>query len=1041
MKSIIEYFVNRSFVVNLISAFIIFAGVVLGSMIKRDLIPPFEWKSVNVSVSLPGASATEVEKYLAYPIETALQGLPHSKEITTRSTSGTLNIQVYFNASHDQMSESVEQIRSRIQAINWQLPSQSRDINVSQNKVDSVFHMGIALENFDFHNPTHRQWVKRLAEKIRQVKGIIDVSEEMNSQNLYIQIHPEKLAPYEISVAEIRTKLQESLSYSPIGQVDFDEKTFSVEIQRPTEAIEAFKKMAIRSNKTGNVIYLEQLADIELKIDEVKASHKFNGNPVINLYTRKDITSDSILLKEKVQKILDDTNEKLPEGVRASVFIDTPKLIESQLETLKNNGLFGMILVLIILTLFFNWKVSLATSFGIPIAYCGTLIALYGFGISIDIISVVGMILVLGILVDDAIIIAERYIENLEEGMAPKEAAIAASKDLMIPVTGTVLTTVFAFTPMVLLESEIANVFYAVPIVIIVSLTMSWLESFFILPNHMQHFIKKAPQQSQFQFFEKIKSLYLKIINLVLRFRYLVVIFLVGFFVASGWVAKNKIQQEFWFNISRERIAIKITLKENISLKYTEKVLQPIEDYLVTLPKDKFQFIQTDVGNMWTRGRQYEGYRYAKIMLHIHEDITNPSVIKKEFTKKLKDYFEEYQKKDSRIETVRIGSEMNDQDDQKKDMISIDVSGNEDVDYLEIKEAITAQITQNKAKLEMVKEVNEFDEKWVFTPDTNKLARYQMNLGNITSQLRSFFVPHELMQLRMNGESKWIYTQVKRDKPISHNELKNLSVLNNIGLSVPLSNLGTWSKKKQLGNIRHQDGKRMFTFDLAFEPTEEMNVIKAKEEGQKIANYLTEHYPTYNIELRDADRAEASSRAWALKVAFLCIVLVMFTLALVLNSITLPFLVGLPIPFGLMGIVWALYLHDMKMGIMSLIGLIGTVGVSVNDSLIMVDQIMKRAQKAGGLLRDHIINGAASRLRAIILTTVTTLGGVFPMAYGIGGESGYTQPLAFSLGWGLFFSTFLTLFALPAFMEIRRDFSRLFQWTKDRIRHRQLKSH
>ena len=226
MKSVIQYFVNRSFVVNLLSAFIIFAGLVLGSMIKRDMIPPFEWKSVSVSVSLPGASATEVEKYLAYPIENALQGLPHSKEITTRSTSGSLNIQVYFNAGHDEMAESVEQIRSRIQAINWQLPSQSRDITVSQNKVDSVFHMGIALENFEATNPEHRLRVKRLAEKIRQVKGMIDVSEDMNKQNVYIEIHPDKLAPYEISVAEIRTKVQENLSYSPIGQVDFDEKTF-----------------------------------------------------------------------------------------------------------------------------------------------------------------------------------------------------------------------------------------------------------------------------------------------------------------------------------------------------------------------------------------------------------------------------------------------------------------------------------------------------------------------------------------------------------------------------------------------------------------------------------------------------------------------------------------------------------------------------------------------------------------------------------------------------------------------------------------------
>ena len=151
------------------------------------------------------------------------------------------------------------------------------------------------------------------------------------------------------------------------------------------------------------------------------------------------------------------------------------------------------------------------------------------------------------------------------------------------------------------------------------------------------------------------------------------------------------------------------------------------------------------------------------------------------------------------------------------------------------------------------------------------------------------------------------------------------------------------------------------------------------------------------------------------------------TLALVLGSLTRPLVLDCPIPFGLTGVIWALYFHDMPMGIMSLIGLVGTVGVSVNDSLIMVDTIMKKKKQKGFLTRNHIIEGASSRLRAIILTTSTTLGGVFPMAYGIGGESGFTQPLAFSLGWGLLFATFLTLFILPACLEIRRDFQRWIQ--------------
>ncbi len=1033
MNRIIEYFISRSFVVNLISAFIIITGITLGTMIKRDTIPPFEFNSVDVSISLPGASATEVEKYLAFPIEQALQGLPHAKEITTDSNSGRFQAQVFFNPGYNKINESVEQIRSRISAISWQLPEQARDVTVAQNKVNEVFHMGIALEGFDETNTVHRQLAKKLSDDIRNVSGIIRVSEEMNSQNVYIKLNPTAIARNQISIAEIRNRVQAALSYSPIGKVDFDEKTYSVEVERPAEALDTLRNLAIRGNATGDVLYLKDLAKISMQVDEIKQHHRYNGKSVINIYTRKDTTSDSISLKGQVMTILDEFNTTLPEGLSTSIFADGPKFIQQQLSTLTNNGLFGLILVLIILTLFFNWKVSLAASFGIPIAYCGTLVALYAFGIAIDIISVVGMILVLGILVDDAIIIAERYVENLEKGLAPKEAARAASSDLMLPVTGTVLTTIFAFSPMVLIDSEIAVIFYAIPIVIITSLAMSWMESFFILPNHMQHFIKTVPKHTtETSFFLKTKEAYKRLLARILHFRYVAVGLLLVFFVVSGWVAKNKVQQQFWFGANRERIGITVTLKESPSLSHTESVIEPIEKYLMSLPKDKIQGVSADIGEMWSHGRNYVGYRYARISLHINENLTHPGKVKTEYTKILKDYFKE--NTPETIEKIQVGWEMNDQDDKKKKMISIDVTGNEDVEYLDLKATITDQIEKNKAGLELVKEVNEFDEKWVFSPNTRSLARHQMTVDQITSQLRSFFVPHELTQIRMNGEAKWLYTQVQRDKVVSQAELNQMTVLNSKGLAVPLRTLGSWSKKKQLGTVRHKDGKRQFSFDLSFEPTDTMNITLAKEQGQKITDALAKEFPTYSVELRDADRAEANSRAWALKVALLCIMLVMFTLSLVLGSITLPFIVGLPIPFGLMGIVWALYLHDMPMGMMSLIGLIGTVGVSVNDSLIMVDQIMKQGEKnLKGLTRAHIIDGASSRLRAIILTTVTTLGGVFPMAYALGGESGFTEPLAFSLGWGLFFSTFLTLFALPAFIEIRRDVSTGFGILKRKL--------
>ncbi|MCJ8275838.1 MAG: efflux RND transporter permease subunit, partial [Bdellovibrionales bacterium] len=360
---------------------------------------------VNIRVSLPGASATEVEKFLAFPIESALNSLPNMEQMDSTSEVGRLRMKIYYSAGYKDIDEAIELIRSRIDGIRWQLPEQSRDISVTQEKVDEVFHMALSLENFVETDPEHRLIAKKIRDEITAIPGIVRAGLAMNQQNVYVKLDADKLKRNEISIAEVRNGIRNALNFSPIGKVDFDEKTYSVEVERPAEALETLNQLALRSNMSGDILYLKDVATVGLQIDEIKDSAKYNGHPCVNIYSRKSVDADSIALKGEVLKVIEKNNKLLPEGMKINVFIDTPKFIENQLGTLTNNGIFGFILVLLLLTLFFNFKVSLVTSFGIPIAYCGTLIALYMLGISIDAISVVGMLLVLGILVDDDIII------------------------------------------------------------------------------------------------------------------------------------------------------------------------------------------------------------------------------------------------------------------------------------------------------------------------------------------------------------------------------------------------------------------------------------------------------------------------------------------------------------------------------------------------------------------------------------------------------------------------------------------------------------
>ena len=338
------------------------------------------------------------------------------------------------------------------------------------------------------------------------VSNIWDTSRK---RDIYVQFDPIKLRQYHLSTTEIRQKLLEYLTYSPVGQITSNEDTFSVELSKFNENLESLRRFPVAMNSTGQNLTLGQVADVDFKLEKQTRLDLVNGEESVLIWLRKGMEADTIDIKDKVEKVINDFNDELKNrsetsALKINILYDGPHFIQQQLDVLKKNGIVGLILVLCVLILFLNSRIALMTALGIPVAYFGAFAVLSVLGISIDLISIIGLILVLGMLVDDAIIVSERYSENLEKGLTPKDAAFQAAKSLMVPVTGTVLTTAVAFAPILFLSSEMAIVLFAVPIVIISTLTFSWFESFFILPNHLYHFVKRPPNPKATYYFNKI---------------------------------------------------------------------------------------------------------------------------------------------------------------------------------------------------------------------------------------------------------------------------------------------------------------------------------------------------------------------------------------------------------------------------------------------------------------------------------------------------------------------------------------------------------
>ncbi|PCI27025.1 hypothetical protein COB52_05515, partial [Candidatus Kaiserbacteria bacterium] len=737
IEKIAGYFVDRSFLVNLISGFVCIAGLLVFFNMKRDLVPPFEYQKIDIEISAPGASPEEVEEFIAFPIEETLKGLPGVEKMTSNSRNGSLALTLYFKASFDRMSEMVEHVKSQIDSLRPRLPEAVRYTNVKRSRRDQVFFTWLAFQNFDEENVEHRKHIRRFSKTMGKIDGIVLVDPEIRPRDLYIEFDAAKLEKYDVSLDQARSFLAQVFQMKPIGQLSKDESTLNFEIKKIQRTPKGLEKLPLAGNRIGSVVTLGDVAQVSYKLTAKANIFHYNGDESVGVLLLKDRSSDSIDLKEIFEKKLVVFNKTLPEPLSVGAVSDGPQFIIKQLDVLRNNAMFGIAFVFLLLIIFLNWRSAIMTLAGLPIAYLGTMLILSYLGIDIDLISIIGLILVLGILVDDAIIVSERYVENLSSGMTPRDSAIQSVRALIVPVTGTVLTTIVAFLPILIIKSEMAIVLRAIPIVIIAALLFSWIESFFILPNHLAHFAKKARQSRIESSFAKIQRGYRRLLASTLRFRYLALIVIGGVFALSIYIAKEKLKHDFKLRVSSQRVAIYPILKKSESLDFTYEKIKALEEFALSLPKSQVSVVTTWVGEIWKDGRRYHGNRFAKINLYIPESASSPSKVKKQLVQLLTERLKTF--KTDEFQEVTIVEQRQGDKEEKKDLVSIRVQGDESSEFEQIESEIEKAALKTMGISKYVKDPDAYQETWRFQPNTHALVQYKIDLKSFRRQLKHLF--------------------------------------------------------------------------------------------------------------------------------------------------------------------------------------------------------------------------------------------------------------------------------------------------------------
>ena len=488
MKKIIEFFINRSLLVNLLSVIVIIIGVLSVMALKKAIFPSVNFDIIVIQTSYPGTTPEDVEKLVTIALEREIKSVDGIEELNAMSMEGQSILFLKLDPDYDS-DEVLTDVKDAVGSVN-DLPDEAKIPRVTMRKTTqrSILRIALTGEN----ERAVRTLAKDLRDQIEQIPRIAKVElEGYRKEEIVIEISPKKLDQYQITVNEVVRAIKGRNMNLPGGKIETPTEEILIRTRGEFKDVEDIKNVVIRSNNTGANIKIFQVANVRLSLNKSSVFHRAQKSNAIYLNVKKKFTSDIIKTTNQVKKKLNKFfSLKKDSGVSYIIVDERAFFVERRLGVLTSNGLFGLALVIGVLLLFLNLRVSLVTALGAPIAFLTAFAVMDVMGISINLISMFGLILVLGMLVDDAIIVAEHFYQYIEDGLPPRQAAITAAHETMWPVTATIVTTMLAFGSLFFMGGIMGKFLWPVPAVVIICLAASWFECFFILPSHLADFVK-----------------------------------------------------------------------------------------------------------------------------------------------------------------------------------------------------------------------------------------------------------------------------------------------------------------------------------------------------------------------------------------------------------------------------------------------------------------------------------------------------------------------------------------------------------------------
>ncbi|WP_432798998.1 efflux RND transporter permease subunit [Poriferisphaera sp. WC338] len=1021
----IAWMAGNSVAANLIMVVLLIGGALFAFTANQEVFPEFELDVVNVSVAYPGASPEEVENGIVLAIEESIRGISDIKEVTSSAREGAGSVSAELITGVD-AQKTYQDIKTAIDRITT-FPEEAERPTVTLAERKHSVLKGV------IHGPVSDKLLREIAEQVRvrllDSPNITQVDIAWGKPlEISIEVPKDTLRAYNLTLNQVAQRIQRAAIELPSGGIKTTGGEILLRVDERKELGSEFAEIPIITTSQGSAVLLKDIAIIKDDFEDVDMVYTYEGEPAIQLNVFRVGNQSPRSVSQAFQNLMPEIQAALPPGIVIDIEEDDSIILDQRIDLLTRNAYIGLSLVFIFLGIFLEARLAFWVMLGIPISFMGAFLFLPTMDVSINMISLFAFIIALGIVVDDAIVVGESVYEYHQRGMSFKDAAIRGTREIAVPITFSILTNIVAFLPMALVPGRMGKIFRVIPIVVIIVFLISLFESLFILPAHLAHqkdartkigaWFHHKQQAFSHGFVHFVKSTYGPFLRFSLNNRYIVLATGIAVLaITLGYVISGRTGLVPMPRVEADAAAVTAVLPYGSPIKDTTIVRDRIAAAAERVAEKHGGGILLEnlAAGIGGSAHKTSGPHVAEVVAYLSDPDTRP-ISTSQFIK-------EWRKETGAIPGLEsLTFEFDRMGPGSGQSLTIELSHADN----EVLRAACADLANALQQFPNVSDINDG-----FLPGKKQLSftmrpegrALGLTAADVAVQVRSSFYGAEALRQQRDRNEIKIMVRLPKEERIFENQLNQLLLRSPEGTEIPLYEAVNVDIGRAYTTIDRRNGRRVVNVTANVTPDRETPVILDSVKASIMPNVLTK-YPNLSYSF-EGKAAELSDSMTALALGFVLATFGIYALlAIPFRSYIQPAIIMTAIPFGIVGAIIGHIIMGYAISIISMMGIVALTGVVVNDSLVLIDYA-NRLYRSGTPAHDAIQLAGIRRFRPIMLTTITTFGGLAPMIFETSIQAKFLIPMAISLGFGILFATFISLMLVPCLYLIIEDIKSL----------------